>query len=99
MLKVGTATLIFAVALSVAHAAGFTCKGKFKPSDCFCTETIGAKSTLGYNAAPDEQGVPVNITCVNHDTGEISYYTAEKQLSSEKGGLGATYKSGQTPNE
>lgn len=93
MPKLGAAVLALAVALSAAHAAKFTCKGKFQPNHCFCTETINAKSMLGYNAAPDEQGVEVQITCVNHDTGQISYYTAEKPLSSKKGGLGATYKS------
>ncbi len=92
MLKLSAAAFAFAAAFSAAQATEFVCKGKFQPNHCFCTETINAKSVLGYNAAPDGQGVEVQITCVNHDTGEISYYTAEKPLSSEKGGLGATYK-------
>jgi hypothetical protein len=66
-----------------AQAGNFTCHDAGK---CVCTQTMSAKSMLGYNATDDQQSVNVNITCINMATMSVAYYTVRKE-----DGLGGQY--------
>ena len=84
-MKKAIAIAILSLGLSpfAAEAANFTCHGA---GQCVCTQTMSAKSMIGYNATDDQESVNVNITCINMSTMSVAYYTVRKE-----DGLGGTY--------
>jgi len=83
------AGLIVSTISVAAEAKDYTCHG---PGRCVCTQTMAAKSVLGYGATNDQQSVNVNITCINMDTMSVAYYTERKE-----DGVGGTYATDPTP--
>ncbi len=84
-MKKAIAIAILSLGLSplAAEAANFTCHGA---GQCVCTQTMSAKSMIGYNATADQESVNVNITCINMTTMAVAYYTVRKE-----DGLGGQY--------
>jgi hypothetical protein len=87
-MKKAIAIVILSLGLSpfAAEAANYSCHGA---GQCVCTQTMSAKSVIGYNATADQQSVNVNITCINMNTMDVAYYTvrAEDGLGGQYGGM------------